>query len=56
MAINLVAAATEIEKILADTAMILKALPPPADPAAQAALVRVKTTLATLPPTTGKTT
>jgi hypothetical protein len=57
MSIDLVAMATEIEKILADIATVIKALPPPTDPAAQAALNRVKATLPTpaAPPTGAKT-
>jgi hypothetical protein len=49
MAINLLAVATEVAQILNDISTIVKAIPPPTDPAAQAALDRVKTTLATLP-------
>jgi hypothetical protein len=52
MAINLLAVATEVAQILNDISTIVKAIPPPTDPAAQAALDRVKTTLATLPPDT----
>jgi hypothetical protein len=55
MAINLLSVATEIAQILNDIATIAKAIQPPTDPAAKAALDRVKTTLATLPsPTDNK--
>jgi hypothetical protein len=48
VAINIVALATEIEKVLADITTLIKALPPPSDPTTKAALTRVTATLSTL--------
>lgn len=48
MSVNFVEIATEIEKMLADIATIVKAIPPPSDQPTKAALDRVNGTLATL--------
>jgi len=47
---DILSIASAIEQILVDVATVIKALPPPQDPAAKAALDRVTGTISTLAP------